>query len=69
MASTSRFKSSAILAVMSEPDFKAASTTKVPKPSAAIMRLRLGKLCANAAVSSKYSLMIKPCKAMSCASV
>ena len=33
-------------AVIKEPDCNAASTTKVPRPSAAMSRLRLGKLAA-----------------------
>ena len=47
-------------AVISEPDFSAASTTTVPWLSPAMMRLRLGKFWPSGGVPSGYSLTIKP---------
>jgi hypothetical protein len=44
-ANTCRLLSAAILAVISEPLFRSASTTTVPSVIPATMRLRIGKLC------------------------
>ena len=44
-ANTCRLLSAAMLAVMSDPLFKSASTTTVPSVIPATMRLRIGKLC------------------------
>ena len=55
IAMTSRPISAAKWAVMSEPDSRAASTTKVACARAAIKRLRRGKLPANGRVSKGNS--------------
>lgn len=67
IANTSRPCSVASLAVISEPDARAASTTSVPCDRPEMMRLRLGKLGANGGVPRGYSLTSKPCRAMRCA--
>ena len=55
----------ASLAVISEPDSNAASTTSVTCDNAAIRRLRRGKLPANGRVSKGNSLTINPFSAIS----
>ena len=67
-ANTSRPKSLAMCAVISEPEASDASTTKVPTDSPAMMRLRFGKLPLAGAVPSANSDSNKPCSPMRCAS-
>ncbi|SUB32069.1 Uncharacterised protein [Neisseria gonorrhoeae] len=64
-AMTSRPISAARPAVISEPDSKAASTTSVTCDSAAIRRLRRGKLPAYGRVPMGNSLTISPFSAIS----
>ncbi len=56
-ANTVRPHSSAWLAVIIEPLFSSPSTIRLPALSAAIRRLRIGKLWAAGGVPSGYSLM------------
>jgi hypothetical protein len=64
MAKTSRPASAASRAVIREPLRGAASTTRQPRASPAMMRLRRGKLWATAGVPSGNSLITAPCSAM-----
>jgi len=61
MAKTSLPCSFASRAVMREPLFTAASTTKAPKLNPAIMRLRRGKFCALGSVPTGNSEIMAPC--------
>ena len=54
-ANTSRPKSAASRAVMSEPERRDASTTTTPAESPAMMRLRIGKFCGRGSVPGGYS--------------
>ena len=66
-ANTSRPMSAASRAVISEPDSKAASTTSTAEESAAIRRLRRGKLPASGRVPKGNSESTQPSSAMQCA--
>ena len=59
-AITSRPSSAACRAVISEPLRRAASTTRVPRESAAIIRLRRGKLARTGALPRGCSLSTSP---------